>query len=664
VRVLTVTASRICRYVSLVIVLIGLVYAGRARANVLTVDFDTFGEKDPSVLCVVSRYARESVKPDKIEERLLTAMGTTEDMLWCPLQMGAPSALEELDKGLPPEHHIECTSLPGANGTEPPRGVVIEMSNVSISSVRLSKQTARIDFRPDNRAQGTADVRVLGGSYHSSAALPSVVDGVTQTVRLPLVPLCVRRTLVIPEHRCVGASDGYRMTERGGGKPSLLILEQSRTARVVLKNRPNGSSVSVTHCGNTFSESWQTPVPGHHIPLAVTRFPLRWTADCASEYACPDPPKMSGVGVVCHFANELQKVPVGGSCDYVCDGLARFPATVELSRLQGTARQSWTTSVSFPGYVIPGYIPPDQRRLELDWKWDHAECAGKTGKELQTCVAASRKSRGGRVADRIDYVEIRSPEGHLYRAGYNTAHVRMPDLDCEDYVTYRYEGARTFDEHHYRTKGFRAELEDPRTQRNDRFGIGVAVGGGTRAIAGVGWGLQGEAQAIFIFRHLRDLPGARVWQHLDIEARVGAVLSNQPYCAHFSSSPSLTCSGDGTSQDFERVGYWRVPITVGPTYQLLDELRFGIGAGVAFTANSWATDSDKVFLPPLAALHSHLSYRLSPAFSAELYGRVFGGEKVKQTVFDSTGVVTNGAYADASATSVFWGVMLRADDFL
>jgi hypothetical protein len=654
--------------------------AAPCYAEVLTVRFETYGESAPSVLCVVSTPAvgatqtgENYVKGDEIDRYL------EHELSRFPPATECGTKTDPLD--VTKRYRVQCEGARAKTN----RGVVLLLNNSSVSSVGLSQNVGRIEFVRARNSHGTIDVKVLGGSYQPQSDVPTALTGDSESVDFSLIPLCVSRVVAIPEHRCNGLeAEAYKHSSNVRTDGPI----GTRHVSIVIDNQvqPHGS-FWLSHCGTRFSADWGSVVPPREIRLEVTDFAFRWQTSClAPERACPGPPKISGVGVSCE-----RKPHIGFECEYVCSGATRFPTSAEFAIQEGSVTQLWTESLLFPGQILAGYVPPDQRRLKLSWSWDAAECdAAQTRVEeclgvcdrlvallenpdkrcakqqslLEACLQRSRQARADRPGDKIDYVELRSPEGHLYRVRHDTHQVRMPELDCDDYITYRYIGTRVFDEKLVPTQASVSVLPDPSESRRDRFGVGAGLGGGEQHISGAGWGAQGEIQAILVFRHLRDLAGALIWQRLDIEARIAGVVAGQSYCSHFSQKAEAKCAGKGSGADWDQIVYWRIPVTVGPTYYLGDDFRIGFGFGPALTTFSWAQDSGKAYRPVLFAAHMHLGILLSRAIGVEAYMRLFSGERVRQTVFDPFGVAGQGVYSNASSASVFFGLLLRVDNLL
>lgn len=612
---------------ALVISWLALGIEARCAADVLTIRFETFGEPPPAKLCVISEFGSGTpLATAELETRLdatLAGLGRSADPM-CKVDFpGLPAALAEErlhQDGAGESYRMLCNTSDASGGV-----LVLWISASSVTSVTLLQSTARIELHRPNRSKGPALVRTIGGNYVMQASIPTRIDMDTEAMSLPLVPKCVRRTVAIPTHECRQDEERRYVLEGATGEDP----GNQPTMSVMVHNDARGR-LAIERCGHEFSASWGTPVPPADLKLEVTRFWFEWKTNCltpASE--CPDRPQLAGAGVQCDHVTRAQCSEV---CRYECSGSAQFPARVEFSKQHASVTQSWTEPLTFPGLLLTGYMPPDQRRLAIVWGWK-----------------GDREARARKTGDRIDFIELRSPEGTLYRIRHDTRQVRMPELDCDDYVSYRYVGTRSFREELTRTSGGSATLRDPSELRTDQIlGVAVGLGGGIRRIGDVGpaIGPQAELQLLLSLRQLRELA------YFDLEARFGAILTDQPYCSHFL----------GEECSWKKVTYWRLPVTFGPNFYPRDPYTLGFGVGYAWGTNAWFSEARMASQAHQVALRLHAGYRINRIVTLEFFWRIFLREQVLETVFDRAGVVAHGVHHSASLWSSFFGFLLRSDD--
>src|SRR5262249_39688129 len=125
---------------------------------------------------------------------------------------------------------------------------------------------------------------------------------------------------------------------------------------------------------------------------------------------------------------------------------------------------TWEDTVRTPKETLTGFVPAPDRRLLLEYPdW---------GDNLD----AIADSAWGR----IDKVEVRGPTGAAYRVRVAKGETRIPvpGLSCDDHVSYRYVGNRRYREKTARITSGTIALQLPEKLADDRFGFGIALGGG------------------------------------------------------------------------------------------------------------------------------------------------------------------------------------------
>jgi hypothetical protein len=304
--------------------------------------------------------------------------------------------------------------------------------------------------------------------------------------------------------------------------------------------------------------------------------------------------------------------------------------------------------------------------VTLDWtEFGRAAARDRSGSPVRTASRDGAVKRAGWAADELEYVEIRSPEGRVHRVPFGSSQLRIPELDCDDHLSVRYVGTRSFREQLVRVgEHSTVKLPNPSMMHTDDFTLAGAIGGGWRYQDGAGrldWGPQAELMAILVWRGWRG--GSRPSVGFHFEFRASAILAAQPYCARLVATKddeSESCE----AEDWSRTSYWRFPLQVGPNLQLGRSVTAGFAVGFAPTFYHLANDSGRLNRPVLGALRAHLGYKLTRGISVEPYLRAFWGEEVRKTLFDVAGVREAGESQDVSSWSLFPGALIRADDIL
>jgi hypothetical protein len=534
----------------------------------------------------------------------------------------------------------------------------------------------------------------------------------------------VKRTLTLPDIICSAnqapssskaadqdtwLGDGFIEDQAAGVVRSVekgwLVLPPAREQTLQVSNAGNTKKVSVKRCHHTFTAQWSGNVPPQRLELESAKFEFRWRPNCLSPRdTCPTA-VLPGANVSCGPPER----PAGGECSYQCTGSTRFPVQVQFRFPDdnGTRSRIWNESLDIPGQLLLGYVPESQRSVLLNWNWPSAvepeDCAAKADdperlacvkdydaeqshqclaeyKDVAPAKAALNKRRqcvqkynlnhrkdrvSGVAGDRIYYTELKTPEGTVHRVHYAANQLRIPELDCQDFISYRYVGTRSFEERVAEVDsdgGVR--LDDPNEMRTDKFALGAALGGGARFLPGAGpvaLGPQAEVNVIAVLRHLRPSVEA-----LDLEFRAAATFGTQPYCSRLIDSPG---GGRCATTDWERLPYWRFPLVFGANWQIpraLEKdsppLTFGLHTGVALTSYFFSRDASKLERPALWSSRLSFGYRASPGVSFESYVWVLVGEQPIETVFDDAGVRRQGAISGVWRTSFIPGALIRIDD--
>lgn|GEM_PF-7068963 len=672
--------------------------AQQARADQLSVHFETYGEDEPAEVCIATAFA--GFRATSVD----WAPPTQKAGECGSLTPTEADATEALKPPVPPK--LFCQKSGDGKGGR----AVLAVSHALVGAFLFERGAVTLQINPDKAStaggvptqHAPAQIALMAGQYHEQSALPLRLTDGTQVVTIPLVPMCVQRTIEVPEVTCEDTKD----TKTTIGDAHAAIPAGRNVSIVVPNAKTTGGTLSLHRCKHDFAAEWSGPVPPKRLEFETRQWTFRWHPNCLSPVnQCPQV-VLPGASVSC----DTPPQPKEGQCTYSCSGAARFPVQVQLSFADPDATFSrvWNETLSTPGELLLGYISQDQRRVALKWNWQEAleldpvECKkSKTAEAKAAClhgydarhgvgcsapgsrVASSswlaernhcveahnrtlRESRAQRTAgDLIDHTELRTPEGTVHNVHYAATQIRIPELDCNDFVSYRYVGERQYEEQVVQVdQNGQVELDDPGRFRSDNWSLASAVGGGARYTRGAGplvFGPQAEADLILVWRKPRD------WiEAMDAELRVAAILGTQPYCSR---SKSDADGGSCSAGDWERIPYWRFPITIGLNWQLpmtaktrTIPLTIGLAFGPAFTEYLLSSDGPKVQRPVLWTTRGHVGYRLSHHVSLEAYTRFMFGEQPVATVFDDAGVARHGPIEGTSTLSIFYGAIGRLDD--
>ncbi len=387
-----------------------------------------------------------------------------------------------------------------------------------------------------------------------------------------------------------------------------------------------------------------------------------------------------------------------GFCTYAfaCEDGGRFPAKLELSVPNSeveSVNQSWQETLTYPGETLEGYLPPERRRVRLDWKWkptpqdpgERGACPAGSARPSQSAPSnrprtgtkrdaspaerarCARQRRAEWPGEEIDWVALRTPAGTMHRVHIGANHLSIPELDCEDVVSYQYLGTREYEEHVATDSTTGVTLADPDDVRASAVSLGVAVGGGVRMLPHLPnhWvGPQGEVAVILTFTEASWrsewflLPWLKTRNTVQLELRLAGTMAAQPYCAHYGSGSRCA---DG---DWELIPYWRFPLDLGAQWFFEKRFRFSAGAGVALGSFTWWRDNERVPMRGLGTARTAVGFGITKAFSVEAQGRAYLGEQVNRTNFDAAGTVSYGMNDHASRWSFTTGLLLRLDNVL
>ncbi len=615
------------------------------------------------------------------------------------------------------EHRCKCGTKKeedGDSSATASRKILILLEGVEgITGVTLSEHADSMEVRLTELKTKEVHARVLGGDYWS---VPIRVSQVTHEgqfyVDLSLVQRCVKRKVAIPEYPVTDKQSRNLMINE---KPFPhnkdtdynIPLTQDSMTRYTITYKNDGHVFE-------FPANSALPPNGQRIALRTKEFTVSWKRDCLAPETCPTmlpvdqaiycdkPPDEGNQGkptmlpvdqaIYCDKPSNEES-----QCKWVCHGPAQFPIRMHLSVRKDSSgkkedsfqEQAWDLIASYPGQEMSGYVGESQRFIEIRWYNDDWK------------LKRSKVSRAEFAGDSIQYVEIRTPEGHLHlisvpkemngEEDYKSSWIRVPEMNCDGRLTYRFVGTRTFKEMelndteqkgmqgYYRiqppeviTPVWRTKCKDRYKDcplqsrcfmsplRHDIFTTSILLGGGLQLTAYDDeptrfniWPI-GSLEVIFLFRGINSSKKSRSADtfRLDLELRNFAAISSFPYCSNAGSV------GDDCKK--ENLNYWRMGLDVSLSFVHRNNLYWGFGIGVGVGITAAKKDIDKIPPRALVSRRIHIGWNLSRRFRLELQYRFFGPERVHQTLFDDAGVYKYNRLGKGFSDIVLLG--LRVDE--
>jgi hypothetical protein len=133
-------------------------------------------------------------------------------------------------------------------------------------------------------------------------------------------------------------------------------------------------------------------------------------------------------------------------CEYDCPAEqlgATFPLPTTVAFSVGKQNDAWQERLTHVGQVLSSYADRETRQFVVDFD-------------------SSWNGRAERAGDRIDYVELRSPRGLVYRFVHSpNQRMTIPGATCDDPLTYRVVGQRDFEEGSAAITQGRVSIGDP-----------------------------------------------------------------------------------------------------------------------------------------------------------------------------------------------------------
>jgi hypothetical protein len=620
------------------------------------------------------------------------------------------------------------------------RVVILSVKGVGVEDVSLTGNTVQIRFNPpiSGREKGrTPSIDIDSGSYHSQEAVAFPLDGRNQWTKMTLRPLCAQRRVVVPQYECVTVDqEGSRSVEIGfesSEQTEYLGASRCRQTGSSLEyqcaipiSKTGATSVTASACKKTvtFKARLDPPLPPDPIELLPAKFMLSWVPNClSSQESCPVVSAASG-GLNCPAEPDRPDWLKGAlhdsgekRCTYRCtsDRGAHLPTTLRLHPKNESVNQYWDEVLTFPGQILRGFIPAEQRRISLNWNWpetdrrigdlpdqevkgrkpgDCAECRSKVENEASKdcpaqrelrlnlklssygrdaclkkfeacgrCPAELRNNLAKRTGSEIDYLEIRTPEGRIHNVGVDATQIRVPELECSDQVALTYKGRLSYRQEHkpYEANAEGVEVPSPDASRKQKVLFSAAIGGGVQWLPyheQGGFAPAGEVDGIVVLTPI----GYSVWGIWKLDVRSGLLLAGRPYCYQL--------GGEGTPcQDSHGLfPYWRVVVEDGLTVYWPSGLRFEASAGFGHSFYFYERDSNKfqhgTWSGFLATGRMAFGYELVRGVTVSIQGRASYPEPIYGTTFGDAGVVRHGPIDGNRWSLNPLGIMLRFDDIL
>jgi hypothetical protein len=656
-------------------VLLCIAWPRASLAGTISIQFETFHEEAPDSLCVVGAFVHvrdeKAATPDLGPQSLFGAEGVAQRVSYsreqrelrlsdAPVSPWFPSI--SVPRGsdwatFRPRYICKLNNFSAGTGSF----AVLHVKDAIVSKVQLSQTLATLEVQPENgRQDRPVQIELIGGTYLNQVTLSVLLTADNQRIDIPLVPRWVQRRLTRGEFHCSrpqqpapGASNITRSEEAG------CKATDDQYCISLRKDPPD--RISLKDCDHEFSHVRRDRVPSDPIRLNPTQFWFNWEHHClAPPGKCP---------IVYWPSSDVRcdqegKGPNANQCRYMCTGPAEFPAKGVRLGFTSTAGTppTWTEEISYPGITVRGYLAPEERRVVLNWDWP-------TSPRLARLKPEQRERRKGELrdvratlpGDELEYLELKTPEGRVHRVHFRTTQIRVPELDCGDYLSYRYVGARSFEEEDAEVlPSTGILLKDPDSLHKTLVNIGFTGGAGVRyspRLHKYSLGPQAEAALFLVFRVADFKLLARL---VEPEMRIGATFAGQPYCSLASTDRTTNCAAG----DWQSINYWRVFAEPGLRQYTSAKWSWGLGTGAAYGVFFSSSDAPLVTQHVLWTGHISLGYEIVHGVALDLQGRAYYGEQYNQTIFNQTGVVRSGAITNASRWSLFPGLMLRLDDLL
>jgi hypothetical protein len=495
------------------------------------------------------------------------------------------------------EQYLDCAINKTATGSLVAvldlRGTVTTVTNVTLEGSRVGVSTSG-DFK-------TTWVTSAGGHYAPGLSQPAVQVGNNLQVTVPLVKRCQERTVQLPiASTDLGDLDELQIRE---ADQSLLtcrpdsFAENNITLQMPIGREGIARSLAVRPRDGTWEAvaSWSSRTPPETLKLWWKRLSFTVRPDCIlpapatveQPDACP--------AVAVPGAKQCTKTVTNGLCQYTCTAVTGAAIVTPASVSFSYAGMEWTDTLVNAFSTMVARPPSDVRRLYFS-TWHQEE---------------------------IDAIVVRGPRGFEQRIQRDFqgegpyAWLSMPGLQCNDTVSYEYEGRFDHREMPQILHAHPLLVLDP-PEATWRYPITLHVGGGAAIeldrpapflAVGARFGGPFEDLARGSFLGWRSLEGTRVvWQvgaELELTSRsydplTGTGVQSVAYQRQLAWW-GIGYSGFRTSPTFLR--------TILPTGGLI---RIGVGHGVpVFKDDRQIVGSNDLFGTVQLMFHRRFSPRLS-----------------------------------------------------
>jgi hypothetical protein len=560
----------------------------------------------------------------------------------------------------------------------------ITHASMSHSLIQLSLDT------PTGTKQNTVAIKTVGGDYLSTAVASHRDPDKSDRAALSLIPRCASSRIFIPRYQCPPQATKAGEPPATQKHPKLTLTNGDGTVEVSFtqlqdvidlplpSSARKGGSLTLSDCGQdpgasrprlTLEADW-TDQPPSEIHLKARDFPVQWQRDPLSIDECPSQVSLPEVPLKCdyHLPPDTKQPPgvrpPSGDQKNVCYYQCVSPIPMDLptkvtfdERIPSTdcdasacdsATNRWELPLLVPGETIDGYLPLEQRSINLrHFHWGD--------------------NRAARLGDRVTSIWIATPDGKAQYVGTGTQRLLVPNVRAQDSVSYRYFGDRLFDTRTASVhSGGIVELADPDTEYTRGVQPGLAFSGGWRHVGGArestAWNPQGGVELALAIPKWRSYLAHEKW-YIEPEIHIGATVTTQAYESVFQAT-----SADSRREFWHNVLILMVPLEL--TFRApvgIDQLQLDVGAGVAWYRPFYAADSGRL-APNFAVSAPRITglWRLTRAVSLGIDSRLLWGfspfglhsRRVVQT-FDAGGLLRR---EEVDGQLFMFGPVLRLDD--
>ncbi len=575
------------------------------------------------------------------------------------------------------KYKMACTpnsSHAGDRGRRRPRVLVVSVNfqnpygrQPKIWSIRFDGSVATVSLDKSEEMFPRAVVGVVGGDYVDSHLSYYTDRG---QLDVPIVSRCAVHTIKLPP---VVSTHEQRSTKVYAHLSYLTNTGQSTEDICRLEHEPNDQALdSPCSCESNIDTSgrfemvlpfkksrgekrlfvrayqsekdedvgafevrWLEDIPPKLMNARAKEISFEWRRHClfpkpyrhfsSSSDTFPECPIARMVDVGIHCGEGILRA---GRCHYRCSSLTTekidraldLPQKIRFQR--GTSDDIWEIPLNSAGQVLEGYVPPSKRSVTIDLSaWNMAWRVSPSPLH-QEHVRFNEIPR-----DRISHIEIRGTDGKQRKLKIDTSSrtptIKMPGLQCGDFLSYKIHGDREFEERVVRVRNGRLQIDHP-SESARLVGYKASLGGGMR------WGwLQlkdGLFKLYFPFAAVRF----GLTYRINGTARKGSAA--QKWAASWWDGPYLTCiltrkyyipigaHGDHAETYQEaNVLFYRLLIGNNLILSLTQVSSLGFGFSIGVGSTVFRRDASKIDQGPSSLLNGHLLYivRLNRSLSLE-----------------------------------------------